>query len=174
VEAIQSEGLLACAKHFPGIGDIDVDPHSDLPINSNSKERFERIDFAPFKASISSEISMIMSTHVLCPGLDSKEPASLSKVICTDILRKELGFEGVLITDDMQMGAIRKGRELAEACRQAFLAGNDLILICDGFEEQVQVLEHFEKQVVDRKISQERLNSSLNRILSAKERLDHS
>ncbi len=173
-EAIKSEGLLACAKHFPGIGDIYVDPHSDLPINSNSKERFERIDFAPFKASISSEVNMIMSTHVLCPNLDSKEPASLSKVICADILRKDLGFEGILITDDMQMGAIRKNRELTGTCRQAFLAGNDLVLICDEFEEQVQVLEHFEKQVADRKISEERLNSSLDKILSAKERLDYS
>jgi beta-N-acetylhexosaminidase len=174
VEAIKSEDLLACAKHFPGIGDIDIDPHSDLPVNSNSKERFERVDFVPFKASISSEVNMIMSTHVLCPGLDSKGPASLSKVICTDILRKELGFEGILITDDMQMGAIRKKGELAEACKQAFLAGNDLILVCDGFEEQIQLLEHFEKQVADRKISEERLNSSLNKILSAKERLGYS
>ena len=171
IEAIKSENILACAKHFPGIGDIDVDPHSDLPINSNSKERFEKIDFLPFKASISANVNMIMSTHVLCPNLDSKEPACLSKTICVDILRAELGFEGILITDDMQMGAIRKNRKLTEACQKAFLAGNDLILICDKFEEQVQVLEHFEKQVSDKKISEERLNFSLNKILAAKKKL---
>ena len=165
--------ILTCAKHFPGIGDIDVDPHSDLPINSNSKERFERIDFLPFKTCISSGTDMIMSTHVLCPELDSEEPASLSKVICTDILRKELGFEGILITDAMQMGAIRKNRELTEACRQAFLAGNDLIMICDKFDEQVEVMKHFEKQVSDGKISEQRLNFSLDKILSAKDRLDY-
>ena len=174
VEAIKSENIFACAKHFPGIGAVDVDPHLSLPINSNSRERFETIDFLPFQACISSDVDMIMSTHVLCPELDSGEPASLSKVICTDILRKELGFEGILITDDMQMGAIRKNTELTEACRQAFLAGNDLILICDKFEEQVQVLEHFEKQVSDGKISEERLNFSLDKILSAKEGLDYS
>jgi len=171
VEAIKSENILACAKHFPGIGDIDVDPHSDLPLNSNSEERFKRIDFLPFKASISSHVDMIMSTHVLCPNLDSKEPASLSKRICGDILRRELRFEGILITDDMQMGAIRKNQKLTEACQKAFLAGNDLILICDKFEEQVQVLEHLEKLVSDKKISEERLNLSLNKILSAKRRL---
>jgi beta-N-acetylhexosaminidase len=171
VEAIKSENILACGKHFPGIGDIDVDPHSDLPINSNSKERFQRIDFLPFKASVSSNVDMIMSTHVLCPNLDSKEPACLSKTICVDILRAELGFEGISITDDMQMGAIRKNIKLVEACQKAFLAGNDLILICDNFEEQVQVLEHFEKQVSDKKISEERLNFSLDKILTAKKKL---
>jgi beta-N-acetylhexosaminidase len=171
VEAIKSENILACGKHFPGIGDIDVDPHSDLPINSNSKERFEKIDFLPFKASISANVDMIMSTHVFCPNLDSEEPASLSKAICADILREELGFEGILITDDMQMGAIRKNRKLTEACQKAFLAGNDLILICDKFEEQIQAMEYFEKLVSDKIISEERLNFSLNKILTAKKKL---
>jgi len=171
IRAIKSENILACAKHFPGIGDIGVDPHSDLPVNSNSKERFEKIDFLPFKASISCDVDMIMSTHVLCHNLDAKEPASLSPIICQDILQKELGFKGILITDDMQMGAIRKNRELTETCEKAFLAGNDLILIGDKFEEQVQVLEHFEKLVSDKKISEERLNFSLDKILSAKKKL---
>jgi beta-N-acetylhexosaminidase len=171
IEAIRSENILACAKHFPGIGDIEIDPHSDLPINSNPKERFEQIDFLPFRASISSNVDMIMSTHVLCPNLDAKNPASLSKIICVDILRKELGFDGILITDDMQMGAIRKNRKLAQACQKAFLAGNDLILIGDRFEEQVQVLEHFEKLVLDKRISEKRLNFSLNKILLAKKKL---
>jgi beta-N-acetylhexosaminidase len=174
IEAIKSENVLTCAKHFPGIGDIDVDPHSDLPINSNSKERFKRIDFLPFETCISSDTDMIMSTHVLCPELDSEEPASSSKVMCTDILRKELDFKGILITDDMQMGAIRKNRELTKACRQAFLAGNDLILICKTFEEQIEVLEHFKKQISDKGIGEESLNFSLDKILSAKDRLDYS
>jgi beta-N-acetylhexosaminidase len=171
IRAIKSENILACAKHFPGIGDIEVDPHSDLPINSNSKERFEEIDFLPFKASISSNIDMIMSTHVLCPNLDSRDPASLSQIICGDILRDQLGFGGTLITDDMQMGAIRKNQKLTGACEKAFLAGNDLIMIGDKFEEQVLVLEHFEKLVSDKKISAERLNFSLDKILSAKKKL---
>ena len=171
VKAIKSENILACAKHFPGIGNIEIDPHSDLPINSNPKERFEKIDFLPFRASISSNVDMIMSTHVLCPNLDAKEPATLSRIICVDILQKELGFEGILITDDMQMGAMRKNQKLAQACPKAFLAGNDLILIGDKFEEQVQVLEHFEKLVSDRKISEERLNFGLDKILSAKKKL---
>jgi beta-N-acetylhexosaminidase len=171
IEAIKSENILACAKHFPGIGDIEIDPHSDLSINSNSKERFEKIDFLPFRASISSNVDMIMSTHVLCPNLDAKNPASLSKLICVDILRKELGFDGILITDDMQMGAIRKNQKLAQVCQKAFLAGNDLILIGDKFEEQVQVLDHFEKLISDKKIGEERLNFGLDKILTAKRKL---
>jgi beta-N-acetylhexosaminidase len=171
IKAIKSENVLACAKHFPGIGDIEIDPHSDLPINSNSKERFEKTDFLPFKASIFSNVDMIMSTHVLCPNLDSQEPASLSKIICTDILRAELDFKGILITDDMQMGAIRKNQKLTEACQKAFLAGNDLILVCDKLEDQIQILEHFEKQVSDKRISEERLNFSLDKILTTKKKL---
>jgi beta-N-acetylhexosaminidase len=174
VGAIKSESVFACAKHFPGIGDIDVDPHLDLPINSNPKERFKRIDFLPFEACISSDIDMIMSTHVLCPNLDSEESASLSKAICTDILRGELGFEGILITDDMQMGAIKRNRELTRACESAFLAGNDLILICDKFEEQVEVLQHFQKQISDRRIGNERLSFSLDKILRTKRKLKAS
>jgi beta-N-acetylhexosaminidase len=174
VKAIKSENILSCAKHFPGIGDIEVDPHSGLPVNSNSKERFEKIDFLPFKAAIASCVDIIMSTHVLCPNLDPREPASLSNIICTDILRGELGFEKILITDDMQMGAIKKNRELTEACEKAFLAGNDLILICHEFEEQVQALEHFEKQVLGKRISAERLNFSLDKIFSAKRELKTS
>jgi beta-N-acetylhexosaminidase len=168
IEAIKSENVLACAKHFPGIGDIEIDPHSDLPMNLNSKERFEKIDFLPFKASITCNVDMIMSTHVLCPNLDSEKPASLSHIICADILRKELGFKGILITDDMQMGAIRKNEKLTEASQKAFLAGNDLILIGDKFEDQVEVLEYFEKLVSDEKISEGRLNFSLDKILTAK------
>lgn len=171
VKAIKSENILACAKHFPGIGDIGIDPHSDLPVNSNSKERFEKIDFLPFRASITCNVDMIMSTHVLCPDLDAKEPASLSQIICQDILQKELGFKGILITDDMQMGAIRKNRELAEGCQKAFLAGNDLILIGDKYEDQIEVLEHFEKLVSDKRISEERLNFSLDKILLVKKKL---
>jgi len=171
IEAIKSENILACAKHFPGIGDIEIDPHSDLPINSNSKERFEKIDFLPFKASISCNVDMIMSTHVLCQNLDADEPATLSQIICGDILRDELGFGGILITDDMPMGAIRKNRELTESCEKTFLAGNDLILVCDNFEEQVEVLEHFEKLISDRKISEQRLDFSLDKILTTKKKL---
>jgi beta-N-acetylhexosaminidase len=172
IKAIKSENILACAKHFPGIGDIGVDPHSDLPINSNSKERFEKIDFLPFRASITCNVDMIMSTHVFCPNLDAKEPASLSQIICQDILQTELGFKGVLITDDMQMGAIIKNREITETSQKAFLAGNDLILIGDKFEDQLEVVEYFEKLVSDKKIGEGKLNFSLDKILSAKKKLE--
>jgi beta-N-acetylhexosaminidase len=171
IDAIKSENVLACAKHFPGIGDLEIDPHSDLPINLNSRDRFEKIDFLPFKASITCNVDMIMSNHVLCPNLDAREPASLSPLICHDILQKELGFNGISITDDMQMGAIRKNEKLTEACEKAFWAGNDLILIGDRFEDQLEVLGHFEKLVSDEKISEGRLNFSLDKIFLAKKKL---
>jgi len=170
IRAIREEGILACAKHFPGIGDISEDPHKTLPSNSNSKERFERIDFLPFKAAISGEVDFIMSTHLIATELDSVFPATLSKKICSGILRKELNFKGVLITDDMQMKAIKNNFSIENACLLAFESGNDMILICENLEEQVKIIEHFEKKLKDKELSSSRFSEALNRILSLKEK----
>jgi len=170
IQAQREEGVLACAKHFPGIGDISEDPHNTLPFNSNLKERFEKIDFLPFKAAISSEVDFIMSTHVIATELDPLFPATLSKKICSEILREELNFKGVLISDDMQMKAIKENYPLEKACLLVFEAGNDVILIGENLEEQTKVLEHFENQLKDNKLSLSRLSEATNRILSLKEK----
>ena len=168
IQAIHSEGILACAKHFPGIGDINLDPHQDLPYNHNSKERFQTVDFIPFKEAIKSDVDFIMSTHVMCPNLDQKEPASLSPVICHQILKEELRFGGLLITDDLGMGAIKKNYSLENACEKAFLADNDLILICEGFDQQGKVLEHFKKLLMDKKIDQALFSKRIEKIITKK------
>lgn len=168
IQAIHSEGILACAKHFPGIGDINLDPHQDLPYNHNSKERFETIDFIPFKEAITSEVDFIMSTHVLCPNLDPKESACLSPVICNQILKEELKFGGLLITDDLGMGAIKKNYSLENACEKAFSAGNDLILVCEEFEKQEKILEHFKKLLMDKKLDEDLLSARIAKIMAKK------
>jgi beta-N-acetylhexosaminidase len=171
IEAIRGEGVLACAKHFPGIGDISVDPHKTLPSSSNSKERFERIDFPPFKTAISREVDFIMSTHVTATELDSSFPATLSKIICTGILRGELNFKGVTITDDMQMKGIRNNFHLENASFLALEAGNDLILISENLEEQLKVLDFFEKKLKDKELNTTRLSEATDRILTLKKKL---
>jgi beta-N-acetylhexosaminidase len=171
IQAIKERGILACAKHFPGIGDISVDPHMILPFNSNSEKRFEKIDFLPFKKAISCEVDFIMSTHIMAIELDSSSPASLSKKICTDILKKELNFKGVTITDDMQMKGIKNNFPLEDACLLAFEAGNDVILIGENLEEQLRVLEFFERKFKDNELSASRLREATDRILTLKKKL---
>jgi beta-N-acetylhexosaminidase len=171
IEATRDEGILACAKHFPGIGDISVDPHKTLPFNSNSKERFEKIDFLPFRTAISCEVDFIMSSHVMATELDSSFPATLSKKICTGILRKELNFKGVTITDDMQMKGIKSNFPLEDACHLAFEAGYDVILISENLEEQLKVLDFFEKKFKDKELNTARLSEATDRILTLKKKL---
>jgi beta-N-acetylhexosaminidase len=170
LEAMHKGGILSCAKHFPGIGDIQIDPHQEMPENKNPKERFEKIDFPPFKAAISSGTDFIMTTHVKCPFLDPESPASLSRIICTDILKIELGYEGLVITDDLGMGAIKRNFDVIEACERAYFAGNDLILLCHEYEKQSQILKRFSKLLIDKKIEETRFSGTLDKIISKKKK----
>lgn len=171
IQALKEERIFACAKHFPGIGDIAEDPHSSLPVNHNSRERFEKIDFLPFKAAIYKDVDFIMSTHVISTELDSEFPATLSKKICSDILRKGLNFKGVLISDDMQMKAIKNYFPLEGACYQAFESGHDMILISENLEEQTKVMGHFEKKIKNKDLNLSRFSEAIDRILVLKEKI---
>jgi beta-N-acetylhexosaminidase len=170
IQSIREEGVLACAKHFPGIGDLSEDPHQTLPYSSNPKQRFDAIDFLPFITAISCEVDFIMSTHLFATELDPIFPASLSKKICSEILREELNFKGVLLSDDMQMKAVKENYPLEEACLLSFEAGNDIILLAENLEEQINVIEHFEKKLKDKKLNLSRYSEAINRILALKER----
>jgi len=170
IDAIHKGGLLACAKHFPGIGDIDLDPHHEMPENRNSRERFEKTDFPPFRAAISAGVDFIMTTHLKCPNLDSKNPAPFSPTICSEILKKDLGYKGLVITDDMSMGAIKRNFDLLDACEKAYLAGHDLILLCHEYEKQYQILEYFSKLIKDKKIREDKLSDTLEKIILKKKK----
>lgn len=171
VGAIHSARILACAKHFPGLGNLQKDPHKELPEKSQSADQFRIKDFLPFQAAIDSKVEMIMTTHVKTPGLDPQEPATFSKIIVTEILRKELKFEGLVISDDMEMGGITKYFQVPEACYKAFLAGHDLILLCHSLQRQREALEYFNQKIRGDQIAQERLKDSLPKIERFKQRL---
>jgi len=171
VEAIRSAGIFSCAKHFPGIGNLKQDPHEVLPVNRQSAEEFRSKDFIPFQAAIEAGVELVMTTHVKCPSLDATQPATFSKRIVTEILRKELKFEGLIISDDMEMGGMANNFEINSACEKAFLAGHDLLLICHSIEKQSQVLEYFAKKIAGGEIPQNRLQGSLERIKHYKKRL---
>jgi beta-N-acetylhexosaminidase len=119
--------VLSCAKHFPGHGDTTVDSHLALPRVERDREGLDRIEIAAFRA-LARSVDSMMSAHVVYPALDPERPATLSPKICTELLRRDLGFEGVLFSDDLEMKAI--ALPIAEAAVLAVLAGCDVLLVC--------------------------------------------
>ncbi|MBI4642339.1 MAG: beta-N-acetylhexosaminidase [Deltaproteobacteria bacterium] len=125
-------GVLPVAKHFPGLGDTRVDSHVDLPL-SQSGDPTRKIDMIPFRQAVAAGAPMIMTAHLLVPEWDSRA-ATLSPVILQEKLRRDLGFEGVIITDDLEMGAIATRQTAPEGAREALEAGADLLLICNNWQ----------------------------------------
>lgn len=128
IEGMQAEGVLAVAKHFPGSGDTDIDSHYDLPIIRHNLERLHAFELLPFRSAVAAETAAIMSAHLRADALDPVYPATLSSKILIDLLRREMGFQGLIITDAMDMQAVaRMGAE--ESVRRALQAGVDLVLL---------------------------------------------
>ena len=124
--ACRSNGVAACGKHFPGHGDTSVDSHLELPLVEHPPDRIRRVECVPFREAIAAGVAFIMTAHVLVPSLDEERPATLSPRIVQALLRDELGFEGVILSDDLEMKAIAKTYAVPDAAVQAIAAG------CDG------------------------------------------
>lgn len=170
IKGCQENGLMATAKHFPGHGDTDVDSHSELPKVTGDLERLERVELFPFRKAIEAGVSVIMSAHLQLPALDSTPnlPATLSPRILTELLRKKLGFKGIIVTDAMTMGGITTLYSPEDAALKAVQAGVDMILKSPQPEEVIDFLI----QAVRRgEVSEGRINESVKRILEAKARL---
>lgn len=170
MEGIQSENIISVIKHFPGHGDTSVDSHIGLPIVNNDLTRLNKLELVPFKSAIKNGADVVMVSHILLPKIDSKYPASLSNKITTDLLRKELNFKGVIITDDMTMGAITENYDIGNAAVKALLAGSDIILVCHDYNNVTTVLESIKTAIKNDTISEQRINQSLYRILSLKQK----
>lgn len=166
VEGYQSEDIIATAKHFPGHGDTNVDSHSGLPVIDHDRETLERVDLAPFRAAVESDIDAIMTAHIVVPALDdSGRPATLSRPILTDLLRKEMGFDGVIMTDSLGMAGVRQQFGDDRVPVEAIKAGADVLLNPPKVEvAHDAVLE----AVRSGEISEKRLDESVRRILTLK------
>ncbi len=170
MKGIQSENVIAVVKHFPGHGDTNVDSHKGLPIVNNDLERLESLELIPFVEAIKSGVDAIMVAHILLPKIDKENPSSMSKTIITDILRTDLKFHGVVITDDMTMGAIMKNYELGEAAVKSVNAGTDIVLVCGGYDNQMKVINALKNAVIQGNILESRVNESVYRILKLKDK----
>jgi beta-N-acetylhexosaminidase len=141
IRALQRGGVAACGKHFPGHGDTLADSHDELPIVEHDRARLEAVECLPFRRAVAEQVATIMTAHVLVPAIDDR-PASLSPVIVTDLLKQTLGFDGVVISDDLGMKAISASTPKPDAARSAIAAGCDAVLLChEAAEEQVGILE---------------------------------
>jgi len=128
-------GVLGCAKHFPGHGDAQVDPHEDLPVFHGTAERLAKVDLIPFDAAIAAGAPTIMTAHILLPKVDVERPASLSRGILTGILRERMGFHGLILADDLAMGAIAKRYPVGDATVATFAAGTDIAMLCHDISQ---------------------------------------
>ena len=169
IHGLQRNGVLGTAKHFPGHGDTTVDSHFDLPTVNHNRERIHTLELHPFRAAIDAGVAAIMTAHIIYPAFDADRPATLSPAILTDLLRKELRFDGLIITDDMEMKAIDDRYRSGEAAVMAVEAGADIVMVLWSPTKQLEVFDALLSAVKSGRISQARLDQSVKRILKSKE-----
>lgn len=170
-DGYEHAGLLYTLKHFPGLGRGRTDTHQDIAVVDASRETLLKQDMLPFKAIIQKrhpEDYLVMVSHILYTQLDSAHVASQSSAVMTQLLRGELGYQGIIITDDLEMGAVAKYAPMRELSARAVEAGADIVLVCHDVQKEQEACLGI-KDAVDRgEISEERLNESVRRILKAK------
>ena len=173
IQGLQEGGVLACAKHFPGKGQAKLDSHLSLPTIPFDREHLMRNELHPFRAAIEAGVAAIMTAHVFFPAFESTPdlPATLSPRVLTELLRKDLGFNGLLITDDLEMGAITAAFGVADAAKRSFLAGADLLLICHDLERARETANAVLEEISSSEFAHRRLQESLDRIEKARIRL---
>jgi beta-N-acetylhexosaminidase len=164
VEAAQGEGVMATAKHFPGLGRAQEDPHLLLPVVSALAEELRQRDLVPFRAAFKAGVACAMTSHVLYPALDSELPGTLSPAILTGLLRNELGFDGVLLSDDLDMGAVTSRYSPEWVALTALQAGVDLLLVCNDLEHMRVVAEALREGITLGLLDADRAAASLTRL----------
>ena len=171
VRGVQESGALSCIKHFPGAGSSTKDSHLDLPIVDEAKEKLLDYNMYPFINLLESDA--LMTSHALYKAFDDY-PSTLSKVLLTDVLRNEIGFNGLIISDGMEMKAISDYYGIGEGCVMALNAGCDILLLCHKYEEQLEAFTAVKKAVEEGRISAQLLKDKVNRINKAKEKVRNS
>lgn len=167
MKGLQDNGIIASAKHFPGHGDTDKDSHATLPTITHSLERLKEVELYPFKKLMDDSLISILVGHINIPSLDAKpnQPASLSRNIVTDLLQNEMGFEGLIFTDALNMQAVSKFYKPGDVELQALLAGNDVLLFA---EDVPVVMEKIKKALADKTLNAGSVEHSIKKILKAK------
>ena len=173
MQAMQSDGVVACIKHFPGLGDALTDAHTGLPVVNRTRQQIYSVELAPFKAFIQAQNKldypgMIMPTDVLMPAIDPVYPAELSHIFMTDILRKEFGYDGVVLTDALYMKGITDKWNMPTAAVMALNAGNDMLLGPTGADQMIATLNALKAALQHGTLSKARIDEAATRIIALK------
>lgn len=172
IEGMQKEGVIACGKHFPGHGDTAADSHLEIPVIAHSEKHLKKVEIYPFKQAIKAGVDSIMVNHIYYSALESQEgiPATLSSNILNNLLRKELGYKGLIVTDCMEMKAISNSFGTVDGCVMSIKAGSDIVIVSHTLEKQKAAIKAVIQEVKKGKISEERINQSVLRVLSLKKK----
>jgi beta-N-acetylhexosaminidase len=170
IEGLQQGGVAACAKHFPGHGDTSVDSHRDLPVVEHPRSHLDAVELPPFRAAIAAGVATVMAGHVLVRSLDEAWPASLSSRVLGRLLRQELGFDGVVVSDDLELRAVTKRWTPAETAVLAAKAGCDILLVCTSPDVQASAIEGMIRATESGEISPPEMDDALVRVGRLRER----
>lgn len=168
MKGIQEHGVVPVVKHFPGHGDTSVDSHLGLPVVDHDLKRLHEVELVPFQQAIDEGADVVMVAHLLMKGIDPDTPSSYSKPVIHDLLREEMGFKGVVITDDMTMGAISGSTDVGEASVKSVVAGSNMILIGHEYALEEAVIQALTKAVDSGVIPEEMLNDRVRATLELK------
>ena len=166
----EDAGILACGKHFPGHGDTNIDSHKALPRIAHDRARLDSVEMVPFRAAIAAGLGAVMTSHILFDAIDPDLPATLSPAILTGLLRQQMDFDGLIITDDLEMRGIADHWGAGEAAVMAVLAGADLLLCCHTYSTQQAITAALTGAATSGRIPAARLAESQARIARAKTR----
>jgi beta-N-acetylhexosaminidase len=171
ITTLQAAGIAACGKHFPGHGDTSTDSHHELPLVEHPPDRLDAVELVPFRAAIEAGVASIMTAHILIPAYDEERPATLAPAIVDGLLKRTLGYGGLVLSDDLEMRAIGARYGVPEATVAAIAAGCDAVLMCGASQEpQAAALEALIHAVEDRTLPLKRVEDALARHRRVKER----
>lgn len=170
LRGLMKGGLFAVAKHFPGHGSVEVDSHHDLPVCQKTVEELEACDWIPFKKTFRGRAEGVMTAHILFPKIDADRPATLSRKLLQEHLRKNMRFSKLIFSDDLEMGAIQKKYSLKDAAFLAIEAGCDHILLCHEWDQIEEIHGYLVQAFESGALPMKRLEESLERIVDAKKR----
>lgn len=161
--------VIACAKHFPGHGDTVIDSHLDLPVENADRARLEKVELLPFKKAFKSRLDMLMTAHIRFPKIDPEWPVTLSEIFLKQILREEMRYDGLIITDDLDMKALASHYDRAKIPVRALQAGADLVLYCNEPESPPRAIEGIAKALSDGQLKKSDLEQTYKKILAMKD-----
>ena len=168
IQGLHDAGVMACGKHFPGHGDTDVDSHLALPVVNKRMSEMEKTELVPFKEAIKYGIDAIMSTHVVFPAVERGTPATVSRRVMTGLLREKMGFKGLILSDSMDMKAVKDLYGIPEGTLRALRAGVDIVLICYTVADGSEAIKYIEKAYEDGQLDPEEISKHFQHIVNRK------